>query len=314
MLYLTTRNKADSYTAHRVLRSKSAPDGGQFLPMQIPVLTDVQLAAIEQMSFGEATVFTMNLFFGTQLTGWDVDFAIGRQVMNLASIGHRVNVAESWHNPVGSHAYMVQRLYALVVGEKIPKQIPNLWFYTCVDIAVLLGAYGMLCRREIYEFDVAIETGDLQTLLALRYVQKMGVPIQKIILGSLDGDGLWEFFSYGDYPSNRKVLPSGMEALLWLELGSDEVTRYLQTTQKRGIYKLPAFQLEQIRRETFAAVVGDGRAADVINSALLTGQYAMEPATARAFGALQDYRAKFGENRNTLLLSRNMAEIRKNQK
>jgi hypothetical protein len=32
----------------------------------------------------------------------------------------------------------------------------------------------------------------------------------------------------------------------------------------------------------------------------------MELSTARAFAALQDYRAKTGENKNTLLFARNM--------
>lgn len=314
MLYLTTRNKADSYTAHRVLRSETAPDGGQFLPMQTPVLTDVQLAAIEQMTFGEATAFTMNLFFGTQLTGWDVDFAIGRQVMDLPYIGHQVHVAESWHNPAGSHAYMAQRLYALVVGEKIPAQKPNLWFHTCVDIAVILGAYGRLCRGDVYTFDVAVETGDLQLLLALRYAQKMGVPIQKIILGSFDGDGLWEFFSYGDYPTARKLLPSGLESLLWLEFSHDMVKNYLQIADKRGIFKLSPVQQELFAKDIFVAVVGDGRAADVAASAQRTSQYAMEHTTARAFGALQDLRAKLGEKRNTMLFSRKITYNQNNSK
>jgi len=314
LLYLTTRNKADSYTAHRVLRSEVAPDGGQFLPMQLPVLTDVQLAALEQMSFGEAAAFTMNLFFGTQLTGWDVDFAIGRQVMDLVPIGHRVSVAESWHNPGGSHTYMAQRLYALALGEKIPARRPSLWFYTCVDIAVLLGAYGKFCRKEIYEFDVAVETGDLQMLLALRYAQKMGLPVQKIILGSLDGDGLWEFLSYGDYHTGHKTLPSGLESLIWLEFGPDEAKRYLQTGQTRGIYKLSPVQLELFRNGTFVAVVGDGRAADMAASTQRTAAYSMETDTARAFGALQDYRAKTGENRNTLLFSHKMPDGHKRRK
>ena len=136
MLYLTTRNKADSFTAHRVLRSSAAPDGGLFMPMQLPVLTDLQLNALEQMNFGEATAFTMNLFFGTQLTGWDVDFAVGRQSLALENMGHRVCVAESWHNPAGSHEYMAQRLYGLVLGEKVTAQQPSLWFLTAVNIAV----------------------------------------------------------------------------------------------------------------------------------------------------------------------------------
>lgn len=257
------------------------------------------------MTFGEAAAFTMNLFFGTQLTGWDVDFAIGRQVMDAVAIGHRVTVAESWHNPAGSHAYMVQRLYALVVGEKFPATKPNTWFYACVDIALLLGAYGKLSRRDILRFDVAVETGDLQMLLAIRYVQKMGLPVEKIILGCFDGDGLWELFSYGDYATGRKDRPACLESLLWLDFGYDITKRYLDTAGKRGIFKVSDSHFDELRSGIYVAVVGDSRTVDVAASTQRTLQYRMDPYAARGFGALQDYRAKYGENRNTLLFSRN---------
>ena len=78
MLYLSTRSKADSFTAYRVLHSDAAPDGGMFLPMQLPVQNDADLAAFAQMNFGEAAAAVLNLFFGTKLSGWDVDFAVGR--------------------------------------------------------------------------------------------------------------------------------------------------------------------------------------------------------------------------------------------
>ena len=304
MLYLTTRSKADSFTAYKVLRSERAPDGGQFLPMQLPVLTDHQLAALERMSFGETAAFMLNLFFGTELTGWDVDFAVGRQVMTLADAGHGVMVAESWHNPADSHDYMVSRLLALAMGEKFAPIKPSLWFRAVIDIALVFASYGKLCRSGVYLFDIAVETADLQMLFALRYAQKMGLPLGKIILGSLEADGLWEFFSYGDYPTGRKVRPTGLEALLWLEFGHDTVKEYLHIAEKRGIYKLPLPQLHQLRDGLFVTVVGDGRASDIADGTRRAGGYPMEITTARAFGALQDYRAKFGDKQKTLLFSR----------
>lgn len=303
MLYVSTRNKVDAFTAYKVLRSDTATDGGVFMPMQIPVLSDIQLAELEQMNFGQATAYIMNLLFGTKITGWDVDFAVGRQSVTLTEIGHKVSVSENWHNPAGEYDYFVRRLFALVCGEKFPKQKPNFWFCTAAYIALLFGTYGRFCRRDVYAFDIAVQTGDLQQLLAIRCAQKMGLPISKIILGSLEGDGLWEFLSYGDYQTGRKVLPAGLEALLWLEFGVTEVQNYLKTAEKRGIYKLNPVMLETFRQGIFVAVVGDGRARDVALGAYRSAGYAMETGTARAFGALQDYRAKHGENRNTLLLA-----------
>ena len=306
MLYLTTRNKADSYTAHRMLRYETAPDGGQFLPMQLPVLTDYQLAEFEKMNFGQITATLMNLFFGTKITGWDVDFAVGRQAVTMTTVGYKISVAETWHNPAGTHDYLVRRLHALVCGEKVMAIKPNLWFYAVVDIALLFTMHAKHCRKDIYEFDIAIQSGDLQTLFALRYAQKMGLPVGKVILGSIPDDGLWEFISHGEYATSGKEHCTGLEALLWLEFGSDESKKLLKTEERKAIYHLSLPQTEVFRKEMFTSVVGQDRALLVAKSATNSGQYAMELPMARAFGALQDYRAKTGINRNTLLLSRNI--------
>ena len=306
MLYLNTRNKADSYTAHKMLRTKAAPDGGNFIPMHIPVQDDISLALFEQMNFGDTAAAILNIFYGTQLSGWDVDFAVGRQTLDLVSAGYKMYLAESWHNPAGSHDYLIQKLYQLVTGERVTVQAINLWFKTTVDIAILFAVYGKFCKREIYEFDVAIESGDLQLLLAVRYAQKMGIPIRKVILGSIDGDGLWEFLSHGGYQASRTYCPACLESLLWMEFGYGEVTEYQCAVQNRSIYKLNDVRLAALKKDLFTTVVGDNRAATMAESAVRTNNYQMEHSTARAFAALQDYRAKTGENKNTLLFARNM--------
>ena len=305
MLYLSTRNKADSFTAYRVLHTDTAPDGGMFMPMNLPVQDDIALAAYERMSFGETAATVLNLFFGTHLSGWDVDFAVGRQALDLVSAGYKVSLAESWHNPAGTHAYLLQRLYHLVIGEKYSASDPNLWFRTAVNIAVLFTVYGKYSRQEIYEFDVAVEAGDLLMLLAIRYAKKMGLPVRKVILGSQEGDGLWEFLSHGDYQTNRKAHLVGLEALLWLEFGYAESDRYVSTASHKGVYRLKDLKLEQFCKGVFTTVVGDSRVKNVIDSTLRSNNYKMEQATARAFAALQDYRAKTGENKNTMLFARN---------
>ena len=306
MLYLNTRNKADSFTAHKVLHTKSLADGGLFVPMNLPTLDDISLASFERMGFGEAAACIFNLFFGTKLSGWDVDFAVGRQTLDLVSAGYKVCLAESWHNPAGSHEYLVQKLHQLVTGERCAAQDVNMWFRTTVDIAILFAVYGKYCRQEIYEFDIAVETGDLQQLLAVRCAQKMGLPIRKIILGSIDGDGVWEFFSHGGYQRNRKYSPVGLEALLWLEFGYGEAAEYASSMDRRSIYKLNDVRLAMFKHGVFATVVGDNRAANIVESTIRTNNYQMELSTARAFAALQDYRAKTGKNKNTLLFARNM--------
>lgn len=306
MLYLSTRNKTDSSTAHRVLHSSCAPDGGIFVPMQIPVQDDIALAAYEQMSFGEATASILNLFFGTKVSGWDVDFAVGRQAVELVSFGYKTSLAESWHNPAGSHDYFVKQLYRLVTGEKHPATIPNTWFQIAVYIALLFGIYGKYCRQEIYTFDVSVEAGDLKLLFAIRYAQKMGLPVRNVILGTAEDDGLWEFFTYGEYQSFNNHHIVCFEAMLWLEFGYPEVQRFWVSKEKKSTYRMNRQLPDEFRKNVFATVVGNKRVSNVIESTLHTNNYCMGKETARAFGALQDYRAKTGENKNTLLFAGNI--------
>lgn len=305
MLYLSTRNKADSFTAHCVLHSESAPDGGMFLPMQLPTQDDSALAAYEQMNFSEAIASVLNLFFGTRISAWDVDFAVGRQAVELASCGYKISLAESWHNPDASHKYFVNRLYSLVTGEKHPLIAPNTWFHIAVDIALLFGVYGKYCRQEIYNFDVAIEAGDLQQLFAVRYAQKMGLPVKNVILGTVEDDGLWELISYGEYQTFRLNALTGLEAMLWIEFGYSEVQKFLHCGQKKMTYRMNIAGCDAFRKGIFVAVVGDKRAKNLVENILHTSNYCMELSTARAFSALQDYRAKTGENKNTLLFAKN---------
>ena len=143
-------------------------------------------------------------------------------------------------------------------------------------------------------------------LLAIRYAKKMGLPIGKVILGCIDCDGFWEFVSYGNYQTTSKERMKALEALMWLEFGYGEAESYQDAVQHHRCYRLTELKLMQFRNDLFAAVVGDNRVKHVIDSTMRTNNYRMEASTARAFGALQDYRAKNGINNNTLLFARNV--------
>ena len=53
MLYVTTRNEHDAYTAHRAIHSLKGTDGGDFLPFRMPALTQEEIAALKDISFGQ---------------------------------------------------------------------------------------------------------------------------------------------------------------------------------------------------------------------------------------------------------------------
>ena len=53
MLYVTTRGKQDAFTAYRTAHQDRGPDGGFFVPMQMPVFTATDILKQCEKSFGQ---------------------------------------------------------------------------------------------------------------------------------------------------------------------------------------------------------------------------------------------------------------------
>ena len=99
MLYVTTRSNADAFTAHRALTEARGSDGGQYLPFRPLQFSPEQIAALKDQTFGDIASMLLNRLFGTKLTRWDVEFAVGRYPVRVHHLSHRVLVGECWHNP-----------------------------------------------------------------------------------------------------------------------------------------------------------------------------------------------------------------------
>ena len=95
MLYITTRDKNESYTSYRALHEGFAPNGGLLLPMRFPEFSPEEIRGMKQNSFCENIAGILNLFFSTGLSGWDVEFAIGRKPAGVAVIGRKTSVISS---------------------------------------------------------------------------------------------------------------------------------------------------------------------------------------------------------------------------
>ena len=63
MLYISSRSKNDSFTAHRVLHNEMAPDGGVFVPFRLPTLDAEQIARLREQSFCKTVSDILNIFF-----------------------------------------------------------------------------------------------------------------------------------------------------------------------------------------------------------------------------------------------------------
>lgn len=315
MLYVSTRNTIDSYTAYRALHEDHAPDGGMFVPFHLPQMTAEELDALKEKSFSETVAQILNLFFSKHLNGWDVEFCIGRYPFKLEALGQRIAVAELWHNPENTFSYTVKCLYEKLCARESVTAVPPPWVRIAVEIAVLFGLFGELFRQGIKSADVAVTAGDFLCSISVWYARRMGLPINCIICGCNEKGGIWDFVCRGEFAtgmsSDRTDLSEsdvsqleGLEYLIHGALGTAEVGRYLDVFAGHGTYLLTEEALSILNQGLFAAVIGANRVDSVISSVYRTNAFVIDPLTAVSYGALQDYRARTGENRYTLLLAR----------
>lgn len=311
MLYVTTRNNRDAYTAQRVLGEKRAPDGGFYVPMRAPIFTDAELAAMAEKPFGRNVADILNILFGTTLTSWDVDFCIGRYPVRLTALNHRIWAAETWHNPQWEHEALVRNLVRLLSGGKV---IDGNWSGIAVRIALLFGIYGELLRQGIDQMDIAVMSGDFSAPISAWYARQWGLPIGNIVVCCNENKSLWDLICHGQLrtdmlsiptclPENDVVVPENLERLVYGAGGGKEVEHYLEVCRQGRMYCPGDSTLAALRRGMYVSVVSSSRLPAVISGAFHTSGYAMSLPAGLAYAGLMDYRAKTGETRNAVILS-----------
>lgn len=310
MLYITTRSNKDAFTAYKALHSCVAPDGGRFVPFCLPTYDEKDILALKTKSFSEVVAEILNKFFSCNLTGWDVDFCIGRNNIRLADTGNKVVVAELWHNLGSSFTYLTQKLYSEISendGE------PTDWFKIAVQIAVLFGAYAELLRfghtNLSQTIDVSLPAGDFSFPIAAWYARKMGLPIETIICTCNDNGIVWDLIHRGSYngANTTNALNCTIPRLIQGTLGFDAVKTFLTKCAEKQVFTVDEEELPKFNAGYFCSVAGENRSGSIINSVYRNSAYILDPDTAQCYGGLQDYRAKSGCNRLTVLLSKESA-------
>lgn len=304
MLYVTTRNKYDTYTVHHVMEKDRGEDGGLFQPFRLVPFTREELFDMAGQTFGQRVAQILNLFFSARITGWDVDFCAGKNPVKLVPMNHRILAAECWHNPDNTFARMEKSLCERICGKTIEK--PTAWMAIAVRIAVLFGIYGDLLGADAVRpekpLDVAVAAGDFTAPMAAWYAREMGLPIGKVICCCEEDSGLWELLHHGEVRTDCGM-PRNLERLVHLTLGVEEAVRYCEACEKGRIYATRPGMLEVLRKGMDAYVVSAQRQSALIPNVYRTGGVILALETAQAYGGLLDYRAKTGESRPALLLA-----------
>ncbi len=318
MLYVTTTEKNDAFTAPRTFLQDRGPDGGLFVPRQFPGFTTEQFAQLEQKSFGERMAQILNEFFSCQLTGWDIDSAIGRCPVKVETMSHRIIFAELWQNLDGSYARLERVLAEKIRGDGDVTAKPSSWIRIAVRIAILFSLFAELVRAGELDWshsvDVSACAGDMSGVMSTWYAREMGLPIGNIICSCNENSALWDLLHHGamktDLPKINTTtpladtgLPVELERLIFAVMGWEQTAQYQAVCRERGLYVPPAENYSSLKSGMYAAVVSMARVDALIPSVYRTNSYVIGPYTALAYGGLTDYRAKTGQTRTALILA-----------
>lgn len=309
MLYVTTRNRLDAVTTNHVLVESRGPDGGLFVPLNLPKFSAQERKRLSEQSFGHCVAEILNLFFSTKLTGWDVDFCIGRYPVRLEPLAHRIYMAETWHNPDWRYQRLEKNLMELVQAETA---LSGNWVSVALRMAVLAGILGNQDILGAGPVDVAAVTGDFTVPISALYLRKMGFPVGNVICCCNENNQFWDLICNGQFrtdgcgiativPEADVTLPVNLERLISGWGGVSEVERYLDCCRTGTTYFLSDSMLQHLRQGLFASVVSSTRVETAIPNVYKTHQYVMSPASALAYSGLLDYRAKTGYSRTAIV-------------
>lgn len=309
MLYLTTRDLHDTFTAHRALTEDTAPNGGLYIPLKLPFYDPNGLESLCSKGFCEVVAEILNHFFSLRISPWAVEVCMGRKPVKIANAGRKVLVAEAWYNPDSHYEYFISQLNGLLAG--IHETVPRSWLRVAVSVAFVFGIYGEMlqCGHISHEesFDACVTDGDLSFPTALIYARQMGLPIHNVVICSRDNSAYWDLINHGQLFTNllQPQQKLAVERILCALLGTDQVASYVAACQRHGVYSVDSEKLDILPQSLFASVVGNERIQATVNNVYKSNGYYLCEDAAVCYGGIQDYRAKTGQGGPAVLFGLN---------
>ena len=310
MLYVTTRSNSETFTSNRALTENRGPDGGLYVPLHMPCFTPEEIKGLKDKPLGQRMADVLNLFFGTRLSGWDLDLTIGKSPVRLVPVGRRELLVESWHNPEGNFDWLVRSLSEALTG--IQEDFDSEWLSVAARIGVLFCAFGALMEQGIAgKVDVSVPSGDFSGCVAAWYARQMGLPIGNIICCCNENGAPWDLIHRGELRTNSvalrtstplcdQVIPRDLERLVFACGGYPQAESYVLAVRRGGMYCPDEATAKKLREGLFVSVIGERRMKSTIYT---TTSRIIGPYTALAYSGLLDYRARTGESRYALILS-----------
>ena len=318
MLYTTTRNNIDTFTAHRVLTATRGPDGGHFIPYRIPVLSKEEVHALAEKGFNTNLAEAMNRLFGCGLSGYDVELALGRRSVRLQQLGQKIIMGQAWHNTAWCFDRMLRDLAQMAIGVHDDVPAMDGWVQIGIRVSVLFGIFGELIRKglagEDKKVDISVICGDFSAPMACWYARTMGLPIGNIICCCNENSSCWDFICHGQLRTDNVAshtmvseadvaVPDGLERLIASFGGPEEALYFAQKVHSGQTYYAEDTLLERMRKGIYVTVSSEKRILETIPKVFSTHGYLLTPTDALAYVGLQDYRSRIAEMPTALIMT-----------
>ena len=193
------------------------------------------------------------------------------------------------------------------------------WGRVLPQIVYYVSAYCDLLRdgklQPGQEVNVCVPTGNFGNILAAYYAREMGVPIQRFICASNSNNVLTDFIRTGVYDRNRAfhnttspsmdiLISSNLERLLlFLSQDVKEVKGYMEQLSAAGRYEVSERVRKRMQKLFCGYCCDDQETARVIARVYKAHDYLVDPHTAVAFSALEQYRKETGDETPCIVAS-----------
>jgi len=177
-----------------------------------------------------------------------------------------------------------------------------------------LAASGAIALGDKVNF--VVPTGNFGNILAAEYARRMGLPVNRLICASNRNRVLTDFFSTGEYVSDRPfykttspsmdiLISSNLERLLFEAANrqGETVAQWMNLLKKEGRFSVTEDQLKQMLTIFCAGSADDAQCAEEIRTRYTMDGCVMDPHTAVASRVLREYRAATGDDTPAVIVS-----------
>ena len=155
-----------------------------------------------------------------------------------------------------------------------------------------------------------VPTGNFGDILAGYYAKRMGLPVGRLVCASNANNVLTDFLQSGIYDRRREfyqTISPSMDILVSSNLDhltgdTAQVTAWMRELTETGRYDASVL-LPQLREHFWAAFADDAATRAEIRTVYERTKYTLDPHTAVAYCAAEDYRRETGDARPMVVLS-----------